>query len=189
MLRFSTLLLILLFGKSAISHDPEILDFESPKSYKNLFTVDYVSPVFGVATFSYERLFSDGKLGLELPVSIGFKNQGNTVAEPRIWGTGLELKYYPTGQSEVAYYLGIDNQIGQLEEYYYYHNGYFAPYPEENVTRLFFAAYIKNGVTFNAFERLSIAPAFALGVRSSDSNYGMQTNIHAYGEFAMSFKF
>lgn len=188
MFRFLIPMLLFFTVHTVYSQESEIIDLENRKSYKNQISVDYVSPVFGAATVSYERLFSSGKLGLEVPISIGFKSASNMVALPRVWGAGLELKYYPTGQGKVAYYLGLDNQLGQVKEYYYYYD-YFAPYPQAVNPRMFFAAYIKNGVSFNLFERLSIAPAFALGVRSVDSNYGMQTDIHAYGEFAMSFKF
>ncbi len=189
--RLLLITILLCAANSSFSQEPEIIEIESPKIHKNLLTVDYVSPVFGAATLSYERLFASGKLGLEVPVSIGFKSTSNIASEPRTWAAGLEIKYYPTGQSKVAYYLGLDNQVGQLKEYYYYYD-YFAPYPpypQEANHRMFFATYVKNGVAINVFERLSIAPAFALGVRSFNSSYGIQTDIHAYGEFAMSFKF
>lgn len=188
MFRFLIFLLLFFVVQTVYSQEPEIIDLENRKTYKNLITVDYVSPVFGAATVSYERLFSSGKLGLEVPISIGFKSTSNITSEPRIWGAGLELKYYPTGQSKIAYYLGLDNQVGQLKQYYYYYD-YFAPYPQATNPRMFFATYIKNGVSFNVFERLSISPAFALGIRTVDSSHRMYTDIHAYGEFAMSFKF
>jgi len=82
------------------------------------------------ATIHYEYIFNDDRMGLRIPIGIGFNNNYFNVKSKinnafvfrrnRVFETGADFRYYPGGQGRVRYVMGpgihyiLNNKRGPL---------------------------------------------------------------------------
>ena len=129
---------------------------------KNLLTYHLFDLVFSDFTMSYERILNSGKIGLQIPLSIGYAS-GNNFADNAIvsqFYSGLYLNFYPTGQGKVRYMLGPGLRLGIGHENYYDSDG------EKSTTDTFYSKLlINNGLVFSPIESLSLSVILSLGIR------------------------
>jgi len=130
--------------------------YEKPRmDYGRHFVGANLSDLFRTdVTFHYEYIFKSNKIGLRVPVTIGFMNNLFNVKSRfespyvfrrnRVFETGLDFRYYPGGQGHVRYVMGpalhyiLTNKRGPLV------NG--VPYGNHNVNTIRWMLY--NGIVF-----------------------------------------
>lgn len=137
---------------------------------KNLIAYHLADLLINNFTMSYERLFRDGKMGVQIPISFGYKGDYQELGDfTSYFYTGVKLNFYPLGQKKWTYVLGPEFRIGNgnIEDYYYdpYYgdNGYI----NEDVN--YFKFHINNGVMFTPIKNLSLATVVSLGIRFVDN--------------------
>ncbi|MBD77761.1 MAG: hypothetical protein CL840_02315 [Crocinitomicaceae bacterium] len=87
---------------------------------RNLFSINPLNLIHGNINIAYERLFSEGKVGLRLPLKIGFDNKnfkdyiGPSAVNQKVTGSvELGLMVYPFGQQDITYVGGIGIEVGE----------------------------------------------------------------------------
>lgn len=143
---------------------------------KNIVSVNLLDAAFGNMTFSYERVFGKGYLGIKVPVSLGLRTLSNygyyagTYDRSRIMGTGLDVNFYPNGQGTVRYFIGPSVSFGtfRYRDYYPYDDigmDRFYPdyYPYMKGTHLSLS--VNNGLMIQPSKHLTIALAAGMGMK------------------------
>lgn len=186
---------------SLIAFENGVLNFfESDKKInrrrnfkKNLINYHLFDLVVNNFKLSYERIISNGKIGIQIPFAIGYADEdrisGYDNAHNKFY-TGLSVNFYPTGQGVVRYFMGPGIQIG---------NGYFTSYYESsgqhinaNLDTFIFRFLINNGIMFTPIEALSISLVGSLGIRYTDKTQDFNSNnVITVGAFAanLSYRF
>ncbi|RQO30091.1 hypothetical protein DBR32_10920 [Taibaiella sp. KBW10] len=111
---------------------------------------------------SYERILDkDGKVGLNIPMSIGIKNKYNNLATPSnemnyTFLINPGIKFYPTGQRKVTYALGASlfAALGTYDGNYYRRGMY--RYEEGNL--------LQAGIMINNYLQFNISPKANIGL-------------------------
>lgn len=122
-------------------------------------------------TISYERIFNNGLMGIQIPLSVGYSGYYQELGDfKNIFYTGVNFNIYPTGQGQWRYFLGPGIRLGSGTYEYdtYDYNGYHN-YINEDLFYLKF--HINNGVIFTPIPALSLAASLSLGIRYVDSKY------------------
>ena len=120
-------------------------------------------------TLSYERILKSGKVGIQIPLSIGYSGDYQELGDfQNRFYTGIYVNFYPTGQGQWRYFLGPGLRFGTgVYEYYHDYDHYNNYYGEEDV--FYFKFHINNGVIFSPIPNLSLAASLSLGIRYIDS--------------------
>lgn len=139
-------------------------------------------------SISYEYFVKSGKLGIRVPLSIGFDDEFYTYGNipevigtrGRIFATGVDFNYYPTGQGKLKYFIGPSLGFGlnrQETDYYGYIEGdvYYDPndtaynypvddyyYDKGQATR--YSLHINNGWIAQPTKNFNIIGSIGLGV-------------------------
>lgn len=143
--------------------------------HKNIVSFNMFDLVFTNVSFSYERIFGDGLVGIKVPVSIGLRSLSGDVSSngtfltTRLWGTGIDVNFYPMKQGRVSYYLGPSFITGAYKYHHYYDWGWYPypypyPYPYEQ-TAYHFAFVINNGMMIQPTKNMNISMALGLGLK------------------------
>ncbi len=120
-------------------------------------------------SFAYEYFSKSGKIGVRVPLSLGFKN---TWAEERfqvigqhgrIFATGIDINYYPAGQGTGAYFLGPS--FGYSTIRYYPQENYYSPmkFVEQ------YALHFVQGVVLQMGKRVALSGAVGIGILQKHS--------------------
>ncbi len=156
---------------------------------KNLFTFHLFSLIVNEFTLSYEHIFSGGKIGLQIPLSLGFSNSNNNGFDNvnNKYFTGLNLNFYPTGQGRVRYYLGPGVQVGQS----YYNDDVYANgvYVTDKVETLAVRFYVNNGLVISPVPDMSLSVVGSIGVRYLDNPGDARDEIKTVGAFAFNLSY
>ena len=130
----------------------------------NLFTYHVADLLFNNFTISFEHINKSGKIGFEVPLSLGYSHYANIDDLYNQFYTGLSLNFYPTGQGKWRFLTGPGMRIGMAKwDYYNYHDG--GNSTDYNETTGYFKLMINNGVIFTPIEALSFSVIGSLGVR------------------------
>ena len=163
------------------------LPFEVKKSIISFNYGDFLADRF---SFSYERLFNDGKLGIKIPFGVTYQNPGDYSNNRMLYYSGLDLNFYPLGQRRLTYSVGFGSRIGVVNDYYYpYYDPYFDYYYYYPTIKKRLAAgfYMNNGLTLHILENMSISGMFGLGLRDIEGPNWAQFS--AVGELNVSIRF
>jgi hypothetical protein len=161
------------------------LPFEVKKSIISFNYGDFLADRF---SFSYERLFNDGKLGIKIPFGVTYQNPGDYSNNRMLYYSGLDLNFYPLGQRRLTYSVGFGSRIGVVNDYYYpYYDPYFDYYYPTIKKRLAAGFYMNNGLTLHILENMSISGMFGLGLRDIEGPNWAQFS--AVGELNVSIRF
>lgn len=109
---------------------------ETPEYGKNIISVNPLNVVFSTGTISYERIISQGKMGIKVPIEYGWA--------ARYAAAGCHLNFYPFGQQRWSYYLG-PALYGGLIDY-----TKISGWTTRTVQVTILGAYFNNGVSFMA---------------------------------------
>lgn len=179
----------------------DIRFFESEKKIsrrrnfkKNIINYHLFDLVVNNFKLSYERMISNGKIGIQIPIAIGYGDEDNLSGFDDVYNkfyTGLSLNFYPTGQGTVRYFMGPGIQVGSG----FFNDGYnsiYGQYTEENINTFVFRFLINNGIMFTPIEALSISLVGSLGIRYTDKvKYNNDNNVKTVGAFSanLSYRF
>ncbi len=176
---------------SVVAQESAPVVVEKDVNPKNVISYDFLSPLYGKAALSYERILAKGYLGLRLPVSIGFG--GAELGLNPKWEVGFETRIYPTAQGKFKYYFGLEGKFGRMNSwynncptcYYPHYESYVLPVPRD-----FLAVYAKNGVMYNPFKHLGFNAALGLGFYREISPYSFRNfTEHGYFEVGVNYRF
>lgn len=103
-------------------------------------------------SMSYEYFTKSGYLGLRVPLSMGFDQNAYTYGDipevfgtrGRVWASGFDLNYYPTGQGTLKYFIGPSLGIGSNRYESYYDDYYAEPYYAADDTSYMYPMYDYN---------------------------------------------
>lgn len=162
---------------------------------KNIINYHLFDLVVNNFKLSYERIISKGKIGIQIPVAIGYGDDGSLSGFDDVYNTfytGISLNFYPTGQGKVRYFMGPGIQVGTGYFEGGYSNDYNGQYVNENVDTFIFRFFVNNGIIFTPIEALSISLVGSLGIRyTEETDYYDDSNIKTVGAFSanLSYRF
>ena len=186
---FKSLFLIIVFFISTINTraQQDTILYKS-KYGRNIISYNLADLViFKNITFSYERLSSNGMIGYEIPVAIGFGYIENEYFHKSkdILYTGFCLNYYPTNQGKWKYFVGPELRSGYAKSEYHYYN-YYPYYPYNKISYpYYYKIFINNGIMYNPTANLRVLIKLSLGVEYYESG-GYHSN-GVYQSVAFSF--
>lgn len=162
---------------------------------KNIINYHLFDLVVNNFKLSYERIVSNGKIGIQIPIAIGYGNDGNISGFDDVHNefyTGISINFYPTGQGVVRYFMGPGIQVGTgyFDDYYYDNNTNQDQY--NNIDTFIFRFLINNGIIFTPIDALSISLVGSLGIRYTDkTEYDDDNNVKTVGAFSanLSYRF
>ncbi len=131
---------------------------------KNLFTYHLADLIVNNFTISYERLNKSGKIGFEIPLSLGYGRYAEIDDIINQFYTGLSVNFYPTGQGKWRFITGPGFRVGSAKWDYYYYNGYNGSNTYKSTTG-YFKLLVNNGVIFTPIKALSFSIIGSIGVR------------------------
>ncbi len=144
--------------------------------------------VFGDFAFSYERILSNGQIGIKIPVSVGYDFYSDIYDFNSVFYSGVGVNFYPTGQGKWRYFVGPQARVGLGKQtdwvYYYDDNGnylYDEAVEDEGIYTRFF---VDNGVMFTPVRNFSISAAASVGIRYFPEASYNEDVIHPDGWFA-----
>ena len=161
---------------------------------KNLINYHLFDLIVNNFKLSYERILSNGKLGIQIPLAIGYGDEDAISGFDDVYNTfytGISLNFYPTGQGKVRYFMGPGIQIGTgfFDGYY---NDYSGSYVNQKTDTFIFRFLVNNGIIFTPIEALSISLVGSLGIRYTDKTFNSNDqNVRTVGAFSanLSYRF
>lgn len=133
---------------------------------KNLIAYHLADLLINNFTISYERILNNGKLGIQIPFSIGYDGDYEELGDfQNKFYSGIAFKFYPTGQGTWRFFMGPEIRVGQghVSDYIYnYDTGYGYDVDED---AFYFKFHINNGIMFSPIPELSLAASVSLGIR------------------------
>jgi len=135
----------------------------------NLFSYHLADLLINNLTVSFERILPGGKIGLQIPLSIGYSGDYQELGDfQNKFYSGLYVNFYPTGQGQWRYFTGPGIRLGSGR--YEYYDNYSHNY---NITEdvFYFKFHVNNGVIFSPIPELSLAASLSLGIRYIDSKH------------------
>lgn len=164
---------------------------------KNVISFNYGDLLSSRLSISYERLFFSGKMGIKLPLSVTYlleNDRHSNFGSPTMQG-GLDVNYYPLGQTKLAFYTGFSGKTGFVysNNYNYcptcYYNDHLISYVYIKKSA-FVSGYVNNGVLLHFNKNFSISGQFGIGVKSLINDYkAVQLSPSVIGELNGSFRF
>lgn len=147
-----------------------------------LVSINTFDLMLGMVTVNGEYDLGNSMASIRVPLSIGIgslssnilgRNEldGNYYNRDKIFSTGVNILFYPTGRHRIAnYYLGVITEFGLVKRNGYQYN-YPGPSTYYSYNETFMGAGLINGVQFVVSDRVNIGLDLALGMLSSDSSY------------------
>ena len=155
----------------------------------NVFSYHLADLLINNLTISYERILQGGKIGIQLPLSIGYSGDYQELGDfQNKFYSGLYVNFYPTGQGQWRYFTGPGIRVGS-GVYEDGNNCYNCiDYGKEDV--FYFKFHVNNGVVFSPIPELSLAATLSLGIRYVDSKH-TDEKVRTTGAFSfnMSYRF
>lgn len=163
----------------------------------NIISFNTIAVPAGRFTMSYQIINKTGKLGFEIPVSVGLIPDANIdplqeifeIELYSIFYTGFTLNWYPMGQRKVTYLLGPSFRLGIGQSDYYY-DYYYDQYPNQNTQQYYSKLLINNGIMISPNKHFSMSVIFSLGImhrntRPDDEKFGTVADL----SFNLAYKF
>jgi len=159
---------------------------------KNFLTYHLADLIINNFTLSYEHLFKNGSIGLQIPVSFGYGNYEENDGLKNNFYSGIYLNLYPTGQGKWRYFLGPAVRLGIADfenKWYNYPSGQLIDNSKHNF--FYGKLFINNGVMFTPVSSLSIRCVLSLGIRYTPNITFISNNIETAAAFSfnMSYRF
>lgn len=152
---------------------------------QNFISVNVTDFVFaGLLTFAYERTLKSGNFSYRIPLSFGIKSSDGLnyyesyYNEAKIFSTGFDFYFYPSGQGRAKYFIGPSLEYGR---YNFFEYDYYSINNTKRVAA-FYAIILQNGFLFQPSKHFNISINVGLGFANSILNSEYQYN-HNYGGF------
>jgi len=160
---------------------------------RNVFSYHMFDLVFGDFAFSYERILSNGQVGLKIPVALGYYRNNNFGNFNNIFYSGIGVNFYPIGQGIVRYFMGPQARIGLGQEsdwvIYYDENGDYMNDEEVKNEGLYTQFFVDNGVIFVPVKNFSISIIASVGVRYFPEAQYSDDVLRPDGQFAVNISY
>ena len=150
----------------------------------NYFHICVGNILFSQFSLAYERLFDGGKIGLKIPIKVGFRSidddfPTSTYSDEKVATSfGIDVNFYPGRQGFVRFFTGLGVRAG---DYLYYQSKYEenstnSGYVGQEYTARFKGLVMNNGLMIRPFTWLAVNAVLGVGVISikdnSNSNNG-----------------
>jgi hypothetical protein len=143
---------------------------------RNFIGLDIVEFGYTSVGIMYERTFGKkGMFAVRVPFSVSLNQQTNFYGYPdgKIFSTGIDLLYFPTGQGKLRYYAAPYFEYGMFRYTDYYYPGYpYEDYLTSNKSNgQHYAGGIKNGLLFQATPHFCFSADLGLGIQKDITSY------------------
>lgn len=148
------------------------------KSYNNnLIRYHLLNLIVNEFTISYERILPSGKVGIQIPFTLGYDKDPVNVDIPTPsdfishtnslvtkFESGVSVNVYPVGQGIIKYYFGPGLRYGQG---YWYEDvdDYNWNETPESISSNYFKFYISNGLIITPVSSFSLALSGYIGIQ------------------------
>ena len=160
-----------IFSSSENSHSK--FDSISINFCRNYIGVDAVEFAGNSVGMIYEHTFGKkGMVALRIPFSVGFGTKNYSgYPNGKVFSTGFDIQYFPTGQGEVRYYAAPYFEWGMFRysNYIIIDYSYYYPYQYSNGQHL--AGGIKNGLLYQPTRHFSFSADFGFGIKKDETSY------------------
>jgi len=118
-------------------------------------------------SIEYEHIMGEnGNMSINLPASVAIGEQIDVYDDNVKWWAGLGMKFYPTGQGTIRYFVGPEVRIISANNTVYdYESGYTREY-EENLIHTAFL--LNNGMIYEPTKGFIFTVSMGLGFMSKD---------------------
>jgi len=144
-------------------------------------------------SLEYEHIFANGNMALNIPFSISLSPFEDIWSDQVHWWLGAGLKFYPTGQGVVRYFLGPEFRIISATQitydwYYDLDNNYRSSNTSQKYVHTAFL--INNGIIYSPTDQFFVSLSMGLGFlsRSPEGERDVLVPM-ATPSFRMGFKF
>ena len=122
-------------------------------------------------SFEYEHVFGDqGNMSINIPASVSIGNQVDVYDDEVSWWVGMGMKFYPTGQGVIRYFVGPEVRIIAAEKEIY---DYYSGYTHEHTDNLIHSAFLlNNGMIYEPAKGFTFSVNLGLGIMTRDSKDG-----------------
>jgi hypothetical protein len=143
---------------------------------RNIISFNSVGLILSQIELDYRRLLKDGRLAFSFPLAYSYERRTfNNHNRSLLWGAGCDIMFYVTGQRALSYFLGVGQEVGQIEErrtfdLYEPNPNYYNQFNrvgtrEEFVPFNTYSIYFTNGIEVIPYKWFSFQVGFKLGVR------------------------
>ncbi len=169
---------------------------------RKFFSINVFDLTIGFLSIGYEYTFKSGNFSIKIPFSVGFialnppdTNEGFNIEgiyynKSKIFNTGFDFYYYPTGQGKLRYFTGASFEFGQFK-YLIYHNNPLSPntfyLQKENSN--YFAFFYQNGLLYQITKNFNISINVGFGYGWQTSSYENTTQFFINGGLNFGYKF
>lgn len=150
-------------------NEPEQPDGNKEKydysKYRNSVQFNIFDIVYNEFTLSYEYLTKKRKLGIEIPVSLGYNLTDPVFQDASVFYSGIALNVYPAGFKKITYFTGPELRIGQTS------TTRWDSEKQKEVTDkkfLYSRFLVNNGIAFNLAENFFLATHVGIGIKYYD---------------------
>lgn len=159
------------FGQRYVAEDD---DKNASLENSNRFSIMLSDVLVRRVSLEYERVFSTGTMSLNIPFSITLSPFGDLWADEVHWWVGMGIKFYPTGQGVVRYFVGPEFRlISATDSFYVWSEPYYDTSGYTTTNDYIYSAFlINNGVIYSATNSFFVSANLGLGFlsRSTDSD-------------------
>lgn len=141
----------------------------------------------------YEHVLSSGNMSITVPASVTLSPFEDIWSDQVHWWFGMGLKFYPTGQGTVRYFVGPEFRFISVTEYeydWYYdsENNYFETNTNDKYIHAAFL--INNGLIYSPTDEFFVSVSMGLGFLSRNPDTSKETLVPmATPSFRLGFKF
>ncbi len=177
------------FGQRYVAEDDDETSVENSSRISIMLSDVLVRRI----SVEYERVLADGKMSFHIPFSITISPFEDPWSDEVHWWAGMGVKFYPTGQGTVRYFLGPEFRIISVTEtgydwYYDTYGNYTETYSDADYVNTAFL--INNGVIYSPTDNFFVSVNLGIGFlsRNPDSTYEALIPF-ATPSFRLGFKF
>ena len=179
---------------------------------KNSVAVNLIDFAFVNLTISYERILKSGNISIQIPLSMGLggkpsteeyttRLENTTALQNKNYSSGVELNYYPSGQTRHHFYVGLSALVGSFN---YYSNVYDTTYyvgynnvvyPRTTIvdhlkhSAMQYAGMIHLGGNLGVTKNFMLGARFGLGFKQDETIFEDYTRPKAEFAMLMAYKF
>jgi len=141
-------------------------------------------------SLEYEHVLADGRMSFNVPVSITLSPFGDLWSDEVHWWVGMGIKFYPTGQGVLRYFLGAEFRLISISENNYWSSYYNETESTTSKKYLNTAFLINNGLIYSPTTNFFVSANIGIGFlsRSRDSQNEILVP-YATPSFRIGFKF
>ncbi len=186
----------------------DIVVVEQKKDYgKNSIAVNIFEMFFANFSASYERVLKSGKYSVKVPISFGLGGKpmerdygteapSTDFLQNKIYGTGLELNFYPLGQTHTTFYVGLSGAYGSFNYYkdsigtsYQYGYGQNIVMAKNKYVGSHYSGMVYIGGYLGVSENILIGAKFAFGYKREETLFTDYTQLKAQLDINFAYRF